>query len=69
MIDHFLPYVLTWKVVSGSQVGYRVNEMVGVALEVSTLGAAVTLLAISIPAWAAFRQTWLTTALLSPLHR
>ena len=61
--------ILLWGLWRVSRLGYRVNEMVGVALEVSTLGAAVTLLAISIPAWAAFRQTWLTTALLSPLHR
>jgi len=59
---------LLWGVWRVSRLGYRVNETVGVALEVSTVGAAVTLLAITVPAWAAFRQTWLTTALLSPLH-
>ena len=54
-----------WRI---SRLGYRVNETVGVVLEVATVGGAVTLLAITIPAWAAFRETWLTTALLSPLH-
>jgi hypothetical protein len=59
---------LLWGLWRVSRLGYRVNEAVGVVLEVSTVGAAVTLLAITIPAWAAYRQTWLTTALLSPLN-
>ena len=54
-----------WRV---SRLGYRVNEAFGVLLEVSTVGAAITLLAITIPAWAAYRQTWLARALFSPLR-
>jgi hypothetical protein len=59
---------LFWMLWRVSRLGYRVNETVGVAVEVSTMGAAVTLLAITIPAWAAFRQGWLASAFLSPLH-
>ena len=59
---------MLWALWRVSRLGYRVNEAVGVAIEVSTMGAAVTLLAITIPAWAAFRQAWIASALLSPLH-
>ena len=58
-----------WGIWRLSRLGYRVNEGVGVALEVSTVGAAVTLLAITIPAWLSFRQTWFTAALFAPVHR
>src|ERR1051326_2741317 len=49
---------LLWGLWRVSRLGYRVNEAVGVVLEVLTVGAGVTLLAITIPAWAAYRPTW-----------
>jgi hypothetical protein len=59
---------VVWALWRISRLGYRVNEALGVVLEVSTVGLAVTLLAITVPAWAAYRQTWLAHALFSPLH-